>query len=290
MASLREVKNRIGSVKNTRKITSAMRMVSSAKLTKVEQVITNMLPYEKKMEEIVAKVLGRTSTVESPFMEQRKLHKIAVVAISSNTALCGGFNSNVIRSANDYIENHQTQSKENILVYPIGRKVEDALRKRDYNIQGSYEELAEKPSYRTAKPLAQELMNKFLLKEIDQVVIIYHYFKSVGSQILTIDQFLPLDLDKYRKETADSKMNYDYIVEPSEQELIADLIPQVLCQKLYTTLIDSNASAEAARSVAMQLATDNANDLIQDLTQQYNKSRQQSITNELLDIVGGSMR
>ncbi len=290
MASLREVKNRIGTVKNTRKITSAMRMVSSAKLTKVEQVITNMLPYEKKLEEIVGKILGRTSSVESPFTENRKVKRIAVVAISSNTALCGGFNSNVIRATNDFIESHSNLGNGNIQVYPIGRKIEEALRKRNYNLQGSYEELAEKPSYRAARDLGQELMHKFLNQEIDQVVIIYHYFKSVGSQILTTEQYLPLDLDKFRNQSASSKMNYDYIVEPSEQELIADLIPQVLCQKLYTTLIDSNASAEAARSVAMQLATDNANDLIQDLTQQYNKSRQQAITNELLDIVGGSMR
>ncbi len=290
MGSLREVKNRIGTVKNTRKITSAMRMVSSAKLTKVEQVIMNMLPYQNKLDEIVGKVLGRTSTVESPFTESRKVNKIALVVMSSNTSLCGSFNSSVIKAANEFIDKNEALGKENILIYPIGKKVEEALRKKSLNLQGSYQELADKPSYRAARPLAQELMTKYLKKEIDQVIIIYYNFKSIGIQELLTEQYLPLDLEKLRARKDNSKMNYDYIVEPSEQELIADLIPQVLCQKLYTTIVDSKASGEAARSMAMQIATDNANDLIQDLTQQYNKSRQQAITNELLDIIGGSMR
>lgn len=293
MASLREVKNRIGTVKSTRKITSAMRMVSSAKLTKVEQLLSNMLPYQNKLEEIVRKILGRGSfTMESPYTESRKVSKVALVPISSNSSLCGGFNSSIIRTVNEYVEKNKASiGVDNILIYPVGRKVEEALQKKNYNLQGSYQELADRPSYKAARLLAQELMSKYVQKEIDQVIIVYYYFKSVGSQTLLTEQFLPIDLSKYKEEKSDkSKINYDYIVEPSEQELIENLIPQVLNQKFYTTLMDSNASAEAARSLAMQLATDNADDLIQDLTQQFNKSRQQAITNELLDIVGGSMR
>lgn len=293
MASLREVKNRIGTVKSTRKITSAMRMVSSAKLTKVEQLLTNMLPYENKLEEIVSKILGRSSsTIESPYTESRKVKKVALVAISSNSSLCGGFNSSIIRAATEYVENNKASlGIDNILIYPVGRKVEEALQKKNYNLQGSFQELADRPSYKAARVLAQDLMSKYVDKEIDQVILIYYYFKSIGSQTLLTEQFLPIDLNKYKQqENKKPKINYDYIVEPSEQELIENLIPQVLNQKFYTTLMDSNASAEAARSLAMQLATDNADDLIQDLTQQFNKSRQQAITNELLDIVGGSMR
>ena len=293
MASLREVKNRIGTVKSTRKITSAMRMVSSAKLTKVEQLLSNMLPYQNKLEEIVRKILGRGSfTMEAPYTESRKVSKVALVEISSNSSLCGGFNSTIIRTVNVYVEQNKASiGVDNILSYPVGRKVEEALQKKNYNLQGSYQELADRPSYKAARLLAQELMSKYVQKEIDQVIIVYYYFKSVGSQTLLTEQFLPIDLSKYKEEKSDkSKINYDYIVEPSEQELIENLIPQVLNQKFYTTLMDSNASAEAARSLAMQLATDNADDLIQDLTQQFNKSRQQAITNELLDIVGGSMR
>lgn len=291
MASLREVKNRINSVKSTRKITSAMRMVSSAKLNKLEQVITNMLPYQLKMEEIVGKILGRTSSIESPFTVERKVNRIAIVALSSNNSLCGGFNNTIIRSTLDCIQDNIELGKENILIYPIGRKIEEALKKRGFKPEGSYQSLVDKPNYSEAKPLAQELMQKYIKGEVDKVIFIYFNFKSIGTQVLKNEIYLPLNLDEYRKESDDvNNMNYDYIVEPSERELITRLIPQVLGQKFYTTIVDSMASGEAARSLAMQTATDNADDLIQDLTKQYNKTRQQAITNELLDIVGGSMQ
>lgn len=293
MGSLREVKNRIGTVQNTRKITSAMRMVSSAKLTKVEQLIANKLPYQQKLEEIVAKILNRTSTIDSPFITERRVQKEALVVMASNSSLCGGFNSSVIKEAEQFIAKHAASSKEQLLIYPIGRKIEEYLVKRGHAVQGSYQDLADKPSYKMVKPLAKELMHKFLEQEVDRVYLIYYHFQSVGTQSLLTEQYLPLNLEGYRKgdQGNDGKeMNYDYIVEPSEEELIADLIPQVLSQKLYTAVVDSKASSEAARSMAMQVATDNADSLIQDLTKQYNKSRQQAITNELLDIIGGSMR
>lgn len=290
MGSLREVKNRINSVKNTRKITSAMRMVASAKLTKVEGVIENMLPYQNKLDSILCKFLSGGTKVESPFTVQREVKRIAVVVMSSNTSLCGAYNANVIRSLTSLLEEKKYLGEEAILLYPIGRKVEEFLKKNEYQTEGSFQELAETPSYKEARKLANILMKKFLIGEIDQVVFIYHHFKSLASQELLKDVYLPLDIDKYRQRGDDNKVNNDYIVEPSEVELIANLLPKVLSQKLFTVLVDSNASEHAARSLAMQIATDNANELIQELTKQYNKSRQQAITNELLDIIGGSMR
>ena len=290
MGSLRDVKNRINSVKNTRKITSAMRMVASAKLTKVEGVIENMLPYQNKLDSILCKFLSGGTKVESPFTVQREVKRIAVVVMSSNTSLCGAYNANVIRSLTSLLEEKKYLGEEAILLYPIGRKVEEFLKKNGYQTEGSFQELAETPSYKEARKLANILMKKFLIGEIDQVVFIYHHFKSLASQELLKDVYLPLDIDKYRQRGDDNKVNNDYIVEPSEVELIANLLPKVLSQKLFTVLVDSNASEHAARSLAMQIATDNANELIQELTKQYNKSRQQAITNELLDIIGGSMR
>ena len=164
-----------------------------------------------------------------------------------------------------------------------------------YTPQGRYQIMADKPSYVQAYELAGSLMNDFLEKRVDKVELIYHHFKSMGSQVLTRDEYLPIDLKKVTEEANEAvsemrSFNNDYIVEPSVPELIAGLLPKVLSQKLYTVLLDSNASEHAARTLAMQTATDNANELIQDLTKQYNKSRQQAITNELLDIIGGSLK
>lgn len=289
MGSLREVKNRISSVKNTRKITSAMRLVASSKLTRVEGIIANMVPYQVKLDDIVGKLMASDVSVQSPFIQSREIKRIAVVVISSNTTLCGGFNSNVVRAVNSLFAK-STIDPDSILFYPIGKKIEEYILKKGLPVAGSYQELADKPNYKGMREIAYELMRKYKNKEIDQVLLIYHHFKSLGSQELTEEIYLPFDMDKYRPTEEVEVVNSDYIIEPSEAELIAELLPKVLSQKLFTVLIDSNASEHAARSLAMKSATDNANDLIDDLTLQYNKSRQQAITNELLDIVGGSMR
>ena len=289
MGSLREVKNRISSVKNTRKITSAMRLVASSKLTRVEGIIANMVPYQVKLDDIVGKLMASDVSVQSPFIQSREIKRIAVVVISSNTTLCGGFNSNVVRAVNSLCAK-STIDPDSMLFYPIGKKIEEYILKKGLPVAGSYQELADKPNYKGMREIAYELMRKYKNKEIDQVLLIYHHFKSLGSQELTEEIYLPFDMDKYRPTEEVEVVNSDYIIEPSEAELIAELLPKVLSQKLFTVLIDSNASEHAARSLAMKSATDNANDLIDDLTLQYNKSRQQAITNELLDIVGGSMR
>lgn len=295
MASLKEVKNRINSVKSTRQITSAMKMVASAKLHKAQGRIENMLPYQRKLNEILTNFLSTDATFESPYTDVRSVTKVAIVVFSSNTSLCGAFNSNVAKMLEKTLDDYKSLGRENIMIYPVGRKVEDAVKKMGYTPQGSYQIMADKPSYVQAYELAGSLMNDFLEKRIDKVELIYHHFKSMGSQVLTRDEYLPIDLKKVAEEANESvsevrSFNNDYIVEPSVPELIAGLLPKVLSQKLYTVLLDSNASEHAARTLAMQAATDNANELIQDLTKQYNKSRQQAITNELLDIIGGSLK
>lgn len=295
MASLKEVKNRISSVKSTRQITSAMKMVASAKLHKAQGRIENMLPYQRKLNEILTNFLRTDASFESPYTEQRTVKRVAVVVFSSNGSLCGAFNSNVTKMLEQTLKEYQSLGKENILLYPVGKKIEEAVKKMGYEPQGSYQAMAEKPSYTEAYKLANMLMQEFVKKNIDHVELVYHHFKSMGSQVLLREDFLPVDLRQMSEATEEApdkahKFNADYIVEPSITELIADLLPKVLSQKIYTVLLDSNASEHAARMLAMQTATDNANELIQDLTKQYNKSRQQAITNELLDIIGGSLK
>ena len=295
MASLKEVKNRISSVKSTRQITSAMKMVASAKLHKAQGRIENMLPYQRKLNEILTNFLSTDATIESPYTDERPVGRVAIVAFSSNSSLCGAFNSNVAKMLERTLEEYQSLGRENIQIYPVGKKVEEAVKKLGFVPQGSYQEMADKPSYMQAYELAGTLMKEFLEGRVDKVELIYHHFKSTGSQILTRDEYLPINLDKVAEEATEStagksSFNNDYIVEPSAARLITELLPKVLSQKIYTVLLDSNTSEHAARMLAMQAATDNANQLIQDLTKQYNKSRQQAITNELLDIVGGTMK
>ncbi|EGF57425.1 F0F1 ATP synthase subunit gamma [Bacteroides fluxus] len=296
MASLKEVKNRISSVKSTRQITSAMKMVASAKLHKAQGRIENMLPYQQKLNEILTNFLRTDATFESPYTDVRTVSKVAIVAFSSNSSLCGAYNSNVAKMLERTLADYQSLGKENILIYPVGKKVEEAVKKLGYTPQGSYQVMADKPSYVEAYELAGRLMEAFVEKRIDHVELIYHHFKSMGTQVLLRENYLPIDLAQVAGEaaegvSADSRsFNNDYIVEPSVGQLIAELLPKVLSQKIFTVLLDSNASEHAARTLAMQTATDNANELIQDLTKQYNKSRQQAITNELLDIIGGSLK
>ena len=295
MGSLKEVKNRINSVKSTRQITSAMKMVASAKLHKAQGRIENMLPYQQKLNEILTNFLSTDATFESPYTDVRPVTRVAIVVFSSNSSLCGAFNANVVKMLEETLEGYKSLGKDNILIYPVGKKVEAAVKKLGYTSQGSYQEMAEKPSYMQAYELAALLMQEFVEKQIDRVELIYHHFKSMGSQILTREEYLPIDLSKVETTAAiegSGKRGFqnDYIVEPSVGQLIADLLPKVLSQKLFTVLQDSNASEHAARTLAMQTATDNANELIQDLTKQYNKSRQQAMTNELLDILAGSLK
>ena len=293
MASLREIKNRIASVRSTRQITSAMKMVASAKLHKAQGRIENMLPYQQKLNAILTNFLGTDTTVESPYTAVRQVARVAVVAFSSNTSLCGAYNMNVVKLLEEVLEEYRSLGKDNIAIYPVGKKIEEAVRRMGYEPRGSYQQMADKPSYEEARGLAVELMDSFVTGQVDRIVLVYHHFKSAGTQVLLKENYLPIDLQQtVSPGDTSSTTAYlsDYIVEPAVDSLMAELLPKVLCQKIYTVLLDSSASEHAARMMAMQTATDNANDLIQDLTKQYNKGRQQAITNELLDIIGGSMK
>ena len=298
MASLKEVKTRINSVKSTRKITSAMKMVASAKLHKAQGAIENMLPYQRKLNKILTNFLSADLPVESPYVKEREVKRVAIVAFSSNTSLCGAFNANVIKMLLQTVGEYRTLGQDNILIFPVGKKVDEAVKRMGFQPQETSPTLSDKPTYQEAAELAHHLMEMYVSGEVDRVEIIYHHFKSMGLQILLRETYLPIDLthvineeeEPNKEEVEGHEIANDYIIEPNAEELIDNLIPTVLSQKLFTAAVDSNTSEHAARTLAMQVATDNANELIQDLTKQYNKSRQQAITNELLDIVGGSMK
>lgn len=298
MASLKEVKTRINSVKSTRKITSAMKMVASAKLHKAQGAIENMLPYQKKLNKILTNFLSADLPIESPYVQEREVKRVAIVVFSSNTSLCGAFNANVIKMMMQTIGEFRTLGQDNILIFPVGKKVDEAAKRMGFKPQEVSPTLSDKPTYQEAAELAHRLMDLYVAGEVDRVEIIYHHFKSMGVQILLRETYLPINLTNVvseedrenEEEVQENEIANDYIIEPNAEELIESLIPTVLSQKIFTAAVDSNASEHAARTLAMQVATDNANELIQNLTKQYNKSRQQAITNELLDIVGGSMK
>ena len=297
MASLKEVKDRIDSVKSTKKITSAMKMIASAKVRKSQQAIAAFLPYSTKLNEILTNLLASDTSFDSPYAQQREHKKIAIVAFSSNSSLCGGFNANILKALSATVASYsKSVGKENVSIYPIGKKVFDFANKSGLQPvhNPTFLEMADKPAFALILELSRELISKFLSGELDQIVLIYTHFKSMGVQEVTNKIYLPFDLqgaqDKAQQDAVSEKISTatDYILEPSKEILLSHLIPKVLASNLFAALLDSNASENAARSLAMQIATDNAEQLVADLTIEYNKSRQAAITNELLDIIGGA--
>lgn len=290
MASLKEIKTRITSVKSTKKITSAMKMIASSKLHKAQAAISNFLPYQAKLDAILTNLLSSDTSYDSPFTQTRDVKRVAIVAFASNSSLCGAYNANVVKEFNATYNRYKALGKDNILIYPIGKKIADAVKKQGLVSQGDYKEMADKPSYVMVQDLAKDLIKKYIDREIDEVVLIYHHFISTGSQKLINVLFLPFDLNHAQSDEAATKnaVQTDYILEPSKEEILESLIPTVLYSRLYAALLDANASEHAARTMAMQIASDNADELVQDLIIQYNKSRQQAVTNQLLDIIGGA--
>lgn len=295
MASLKEIKGRINSVKSTGKITSAMKMIASSKLHKAQMAIKNMLPYERLLMQIMGNFLSSESSVQSPYIAERPVKRVALVIFSSNSSLCGGFNATIIKELQHFLKDYAALGTNAIDIYPIGKKVAKAVEKAGFMSKGDYSTMAEHPSFKSASSLAAQVMQSYTSGEVDKVEMIYFHFKSTASQSLTRKVYLPIQLDEFRQASTPSSgksegWEKDYIVEPSRSEVLTSLLPQALHLEVFTALLDSNASEHAARTMAMQTATDNANDLLQDLTLMYNKSRQQAITNELLDIVAGSMK
>lgn len=286
MASLKEVKNRIKSVSSTRKITSAMKLVASSKLHHAQTAIESMLPYEQNLNKIMSGFMSEMQgDITSPFSAQRPVRNVVIIAYSSNSSLCGAFNANVIKELGNQIKKLQEEGVENIRIVPVGTKIAEKAKKMGFNFESDNSHLMDKPNFSEASALAQDLMDRFENKEIDRVIMIYNHFHSSSKQVLTTEDFLPIDLSAKNRKNESAT---DFIVEPSKEELVASLIPKVLHLKIFTALLDSQASEHAARVIAMQTATDNADNLLHDLTLTYNKTRQAAITTELLDIVGGS--
>jgi F-type H+-transporting ATPase subunit gamma len=239
----------------------------------------------------LSNLLSSDSGYESPFAQQREVKNTAIIAFSSNSSLCGAFNANIIKEANAVYSAQKKQvGAGNIEIYAIGKKVAEAFRKKGLETAGDYQELLDKPAYQPIAGLAYGLIDKFLKKEIDRIELVYHHFKSTASQVIVRRILLPFDLESAKTQAAQQAAGYqsDYIFEPSRDEILGALIPNVLVSTLFAALLDSVASEHAARTIAMQTATDNADDLLQELRIQYNKTRQQSITNELLDIIAGA--
>jgi ATP synthase, F1 gamma subunit len=305
MASLKEIKGRIASVRNTLKITSAMKMVASAKLHKAQQAIGNMLPYERHLHDILVNLIPSGEAAGLSLSTERPVKRVAIVAFSSNSSLCGAFNSNVIKEAlsliNEYVAAGLASS--DITVYSVGRKMADVMKKAGYPSPADFTKFADSPSYEEASHLAQELLDGFTDGIYDKVELVYNHFKSTSSQPTERRCYLPLSLGEEDSLTKVGKIAESVeipedkhvdpetiIVEPSKEDLLAVLLPKVIRLRVYTTALDSSAAEHAARTVAMQTATDNGNDLLQSLTLEYNKGRQQKITAEILDIVGGTLQ
>lgn len=283
MSSLKEIKVRLASIRNTQKITSAMKMVSSAKLHHTQTIIEHLLVYENKLSAILGGTLSAENDLNSPFTAMREVKQVAIVAFSSNTGLCGVFNANIWKELAARLHQYEADGIA-VRIYPVGKKIADELHKAGYQTDDSFLTIGDKPAYEEAARLATALMDLYTTGQADRVELLYHHFKNMAEQVLTEKTFLPVTLP----ETDPAKESLNYILEPSAEQLLALLLPKVLHLHIYTTLLDTVTAEHAARMLAMQTANDNANDLIQELTLQYNKTRQQAITNELLDIMGGS--
>ena len=279
MANLKEIRNRISSVSSTMQITSAMKMVSAAKLKKAQDAITAMRPYSDKLTQMLVD-LSTSVDFENIYLKPRKVNNKLVVCITSNRGLCGAFNSNVIKRCSEIA----ASSSEKVSFFCIGKKGSDILSK-NFNVIETNNDIFDELSFENISLIGELLMNKFLSKEFDKIEIVYNKFKNAATQIVTSEQFLPIENNTSEDDQKDSS---DYIFEPSQIEIISELIPKSLKTQLYKSVRDSYASEHGARMTAMHKATDNATELRDQLKLTYNKARQAAITNEILEIVGGA--
>ncbi len=288
MANLKEIRNRITSVSSTMQITSAMKMVSAAKLRRAQDAITQMRPYANKLRELLGNLSESTEdSAESKYTEAREVRRVLLIPITSNRGLAGAFNSNIIKETNRLI-NEKYANKE-ITVLAIGKKADDFFKKTDYNIKGTtlpgkLDKIFDDLTFERVSKVGQKIMDAFAYKQFDEVILIYNEFVNAASQKVNAEQLLPILPTENEENTGTS----DYIFEPSKEFIIGELIPKSLKLQLYKAILDSHASEHGARMTAMHKATDNATELIGDLKLVYNKARQASITNEILEIVGGA--
>ena len=279
MANLKEIRNRISSVSSTMQITSAMKMVSAAKLKKAQDAIIAMRPYSEKLSDLMKGLSG--SSDDDRFTENRDLKNILIVAISSNRGLCGAFNANVLKQIAIF-KSRQNLENSNIDYVTIGKKMNDSLSKND-NVILNESSLFDDLNYENASVITEKLITLFIEKKYDHIEIVYNSFKNAATQIIKSEQFLPIVQD----ESANSQ-NSNFIFEPSQEAIVNTLIPKSLKIQLFKAVRDSFASEHGARMTAMHKATDNASELRDELKLTYNKARQASITNEILEIVGGA--
>lgn len=282
MASLKEIKGRIASVQSTLKITSAMKMVSSAKLHKVQGAATSFAEYELRLSAMVA-TLRSVSEVQSPLMAEHTAPKRAIlVALASDTSLCGGFNNSAIKTLHEAVNRLTEAGFEQVEVIPIGEKMAAAVAKSDYMVCGEFATSIGDYDYAHVAELTEWLMEEYVAERIDCVEVAYHHFHSMGRQAARVDRLLPLASEQLQ--TSEDVSEIEYIFEPSTEELLASLVPYAVKTQMYEIVLDNTTSEHAARTVAMQTASDNANDLLEELRLTYNKRRQQAITDELADI------
>lgn len=298
MSSLREIKDRIGSVRSTLKITGAMKLVASAKLRKVQQAAQALEPYERTLSQILSSVLVSGGGARGAF---GSAPKVAVVAVASNSSLCGSFNGNVLRKALEVLHSGlddtsgegrvaSIPAESSIDVFPIGRRIADPLRKAGFPSAASgLDDLVAHPSYAAASAFADSLVQAYNAGIYSSIILIYSHFVSTSKQEVRCETYLPFEASGISSGPLPSGAA-DFILEPSAASIAETLLPQVLRLKIYSMLLDSAASEHAARMIAMQTATDNAQDILDNLTLEYNKGRQQQITAEILDIVGGSQQ
>ncbi len=287
MANLKEVRNRIVSVGSTMQITSAMKMVSAAKLKRAQDAITQMRPYANKLQEILQNVSSSLDSSENVYARNTSSKNVLLICISSNRGLAGGFNSNVIKKTWSLIKNDYAVN--NVFVMSIGKKANDAFKRTEYNIHGTdlpheLNDIFDQLNYNTVAPIAEKVMESFVNKQFDKVILVYNQFKNAAIQIVQDENFLPVAATQNEGKTSST----DYAFEPSKEFIIGDLIPRSLKTQFYKALLDSVASEHGARMTAMHKATDNAKDMLRDLKISYNKARQTAITTEILEIVAGA--
>ena len=285
MANLKEIKNRITSISSTMQITSAMKMVSAAKLKRAQDAITQMKPYSNKLQEILGNLSATLDLSENAFAEVREESNVLILAISSNRGLCGGFNNNVLKQVNQLISKEYKGSNVNILCF--GKKITDSFRRSPLRIENDtvgVNDIFSNLTFINAAEITENVIKLFLDRKFDKVVVVYNSFVNASVQDVKAEQLLPI----VATVSEDTAVSNDYIFEPSKSEIVEELIPKSLKTQFFKALLDSHASEHGARMTAMHKATDNAKELKRSLTLSYNKARQAAITNEILEIVGGA--
>ncbi len=289
MANLKEVRIRINSVNSTRQITSAMKMVAASKLRRAQNAVQNMRPYAQKLQSIMQNLTADLDgSDEGKFAADRGDHKVLIVTITSNRGLCGAFNTNIVKSAVNLINQKYSEQlrKGNVNLMCLGKKGADSLISAGFKPMEINSEIFDQLSFEKTVPIAEELMQNFVDKKYDKIVLIYNQFKNAAVQLLQEEQFLPVVENETEEVTDESVANY--IFEPNKEDILEALVPKAIKVQLYKALLDSFASEHGARMTAMHQATENADEMLKDLKQTYNKVRQASITNEILEIVGGA--